>query len=66
MKCLCSKCEKPFEYKGKNLYFENEKPRWEALVLLNRDIREIFARFDKNTRNKIRKAVRSIKDSFFF
>ena len=45
-----------FEYKGKNLFFENEKPRWEALVLLNRDIREIFARFDKQTRNKIRKA----------
>ena len=48
-----------FEYKGKNLFFENEKPRWEALVLLNRDIREIFARFDKRTRNKIRKASNS-------
>ena len=48
-----------FDYKGKNLFFENEKPRWEALVLLNRDIREIFARFDKNTRNKIRKASNS-------
>ena len=48
-----------FEYKGKNLFFENEKPRWEALVLLNRDIREIFAKFDKRTRNKIRKASNS-------
>ena len=48
-----------FEYKGKNLFFENEKPRWEALVLLNRDIREIFARLDKRTRNKIRKASNS-------
>lgn len=48
-----------FEYKGKNLFFENEKPRWEALVLLNRDIREIFAKFDKKTRNKIRKASNS-------
>ena len=48
-----------FDYKGKNLFFENEKPRWEALVLLNRDIREIFAKFDKNTRNKIRKASNS-------
>jgi len=46
-----------FEYKGKNLYFETEKPRWEALILLNRDIREIFAKFDKRTRNKIRKAT---------
>jgi len=46
-----------FEYKGKNLYFETEKPRWEALILLNRDIREIFAKIDKRTRNKIRKAT---------
>ena len=45
-----------FTYKGKNLYFETEKPRWEALVLLQRDLREIFARLDKRTRNKIRKA----------
>ena len=46
-----------FEYKGKTLYFETEKPRWEALILLNRDIREIFAKFDKRTRNKIRRAT---------
>ena len=41
-----------FEYKGKTLYFETEKPRWEALILLNKDVREIFAKFDKRTRNK--------------
>jgi peptidoglycan pentaglycine glycine transferase (the second and third glycine) len=45
-----------FKYKGKNLYFETEKPRWEALVLLQKDLREIFAKLDKRTRNKIRKA----------
>ena len=45
-----------FDYLGKNLYFESEKPRWEALVMLQRDIRDIFARLDKRTRNKIRKA----------
>ena len=45
-----------FDYLGKNLYFETEKPRWEALVTLQRDIRDIFARLDKRTRNKIRKA----------
>ena len=45
-----------FKYKGKNLFFETEKPRWEALILLQRDLRELFARFDKRTRNKIRKA----------
>ena len=48
-----------FTYKGKTLYFETEKPRWEGLVLLQRDIREIFAKFDKRTRNKIRKATNS-------
>ena len=45
-----------FTYKGKTLYFETEKPRWEALIILQRDIREIFAKIDKKTRNKIRKA----------
>ena len=48
-----------FKYKGKTLFFETEKPRWEALVLLQRDIREIFAKVDKRTRNKIRKATNS-------
>lgn len=46
-----------FEYKGKNLYFENEKPRWEALVLLNKPADTLFENFDKRTRNKIRKAT---------
>ena len=48
-----------FNYKGKNLYFETEKPRWEALVLLQRDIREIYAKIDKRTRTKIKKATNS-------
>ena len=30
-----------FSYKGKNKFFETEKPRWEALVLLNKDSNEI-------------------------
>lgn len=49
--------EAGFTYKGKTKFFETEKPRWEALVILNRDDREIFAKFDKRTRNKIRKAT---------
>lgn len=48
-----------FEYKGSNLFFETEKPRWEALVLLQNDLRELFAKLDKKTRNKIRKAANS-------
>ncbi len=56
-----------FNYKGKTLYFETEKARWEALVLLQRDIREIYAKLDKRTRTKIKKATNSgvqiIKDN---
>ena len=56
-----------FEYKGKTLFFETEKPRWEALVLLQKDIRDISNRIDKRTRNKIRRALNSgveiIKDN---
>ena len=56
-----------FIYKGKTLMFDSEKPRWEALVLLQKDIREIFAKLDKRTRNKIRKAnnsgVEIVKDT---
>lgn len=48
-----------FEYKGKNLYFETEKPRWEAIVLLQRDIREIFAKLEKNTRMQVKKSANS-------
>ena len=48
-----------FSNKGKNLYFETEKPRWEALIPLQRDVREIFAKLDKRTRTKIRKATNS-------
>lgn len=47
-----------FTFKGKNLYFENEKARFETLVLLNRDIKDIYHSFDKNNRHKIRKAIR--------
>lgn len=49
--------EAGFTYKGKNLYFETEKPRWEALVTLQKDERELFAKLDKRVRNKIRKAI---------
>lgn len=48
-----------FNYKGENLYFETEKPRWEALTILEKDIREIYQSFDKRTRNKINKAIKS-------
>lgn len=47
-----------FSYKGPNIYFETEKPRWEALTVLQQDIREIYKSFDKRCRNKINKAIR--------
>lgn len=47
-----------FIYKGQNLYFETEKPRWEAITVLQKDIREIYKSFDKRCRNKINKAIK--------
>ena len=48
-----------FTYKGETLYFETEKPRWEALTVLENDIREIYKNFDSQTRIKINKALKS-------
>ena len=48
-----------FNYKGKTKYFEDEKPRWQAITVLNKDIRQLFSSFDKRTRHKIRKAMNS-------
>jgi len=46
-----------FNYKGKSLFFENEKPRWESLVLLNKDINTLYKNLPKRTRHKIKKAT---------
>lgn len=46
-----------FSYKGKNSFFENEKPRWESLVILNDNLENLFSNFDKRTRYKIRKGI---------
>ena len=48
-----------FSYKGKTRFFETEKPRWEALVLLNKNSTDIFTHFDKRVRTKIRRAQNS-------
>lgn len=48
-----------FNYVGKNLFFETEKPRWEALIILNKNPNNLFSNFDKMTRRKIRKASNS-------
>lgn len=46
-----------FTYKGKNLSFENEKPRWEGLVILGENPESLFNKFEKRTRNKVRRAL---------
>ena len=46
-----------FEYKGKTTTFETEKPRWESLIILNNNTQELFSKFDKRTRNKIRRGL---------
>ena len=48
-----------FKYKGRNLFFETEKPRRESIVVLKRDLREISSKIDKRVRNKINKAMNS-------
>lgn len=46
-------------HKGFNNYFENEKPRWNAIVKLTASNKNIYKNFSKQTRNKISKAIRS-------
>lgn len=45
-----------FEHTGFNLYFENLKPRWNAVLKSDGPVAKIFDSFDKKTRGKIRKA----------
>ncbi len=47
-----------FTHSGYNLLFENDKSRWEAITLLE-DKDEIYQKLEKNTRNKIQKAIKS-------
>ena len=48
-----------FKYKGANKFFETAKPRWEAVVKLDISIDEQYKYLNKNTRNKINKAIKS-------
>lgn len=44
-----------FEHNGLNLYFENLKPRWNAII---NDTSDLFNKIEKTTRNRIRTAKR--------
>lgn len=44
-----------YEHNGFNLNFENMKPRWNAVITTNEED-ELFLRYNKEIRNKIRKA----------
>lgn len=46
-------------YHGNNLFFETEKPRFEAVITLNKEIDEIYDAFEKRVRYKIKKSMRS-------
>lgn len=46
-----------FEYKGKNLYLENENPRFEAITILDKDKQTLFEKFDEETQEKIKMAM---------
>lgn len=47
-----------FQHTGFNLYFENLKPRWNAVLDNCKDPIQVFNSFDKKTRTKIRNAER--------
>lgn len=44
-----------YEHTGFNLYFENMKPRWNAVITTN-ETDNLFFKYNKEIRNKIRKA----------
>lgn len=48
-----------WEYHGPTLFFETEKPRFEAVISLDKDINTIYDNFEKRVRYKIKKAIRS-------
>ena len=49
-----------FNYKGQNKFFENELSRYESVLLFkNRNIKDIYLGFSKNTKHKINKAANS-------
>ena len=48
-----------WEYHGPTLFFETEKPRFEAVISLDKDINTIYNSFEKRVRYKIKKAIRS-------
>ncbi len=45
-----------YVHTGFNLYFENLKPRWNAVLKTEENQKNIFTSFSKKTRNKIRSA----------
>ncbi|MGI6329524.1 MAG: lipid II:glycine glycyltransferase FemX [Bacilli bacterium] len=47
-----------YEHLGFNLYFETLKPRWNMVTKVNCSSKKLFTLFDKEVRNKIRKAER--------
>ena len=49
-----------FKYKGQNNFFENERGRFESIVLLSeKTIKDVYLGFNKRTRHKINKASNS-------
>ena len=46
-----------YEHGGFNLNFENSKPRWNAVITTNSE-EQLFSRYNKEIRNKIRKSQR--------
>ena len=56
-----------YKHMGFNVYYETKLPRWNAMVKLNKDNRELFNSFDENIRESIKDAqqmgIEVIEDS---
>ena len=49
--------ELDYNYFGDNKFFGTVKPRWNAILKITGSSKTIFNNFDRNTKNKIRKAI---------
>lgn len=48
-----------YKHMGFNLYYETKLPRWNLIVKLNKDIKEMYNKFDSNTKENIKNAQNS-------
>lgn len=48
-----------YKHMGFNLYYETKLPRWNLIVKLNKDIKDLYNTFDNNVKENIEKAIQN-------